>query len=142
MNKRHTEKMMQQLESATNFDQFYQNHADDFLSTSLAEHVQALIRERSLSRADVIKAANLDRVYGYQMINGTRMPTRDKLIQLAFGLQLDMEETQTLLKRSGQAPLYARVKRDAAIIFCINNEYDIIETQSFLDQAGIRIIGE
>lgn len=70
------------------------------------------------------------------------MPSRDKLIQLAIGLELDVEDTQTLLKMGGMAPLYAKIKREAAIIFCINKGYTWMEMQAFLQQANVRIISE
>ncbi|KUO67419.1 MAG: hypothetical protein APF84_04005 [Gracilibacter sp. BRH_c7a] len=140
--KQSTEKMMNQLHSVKDFSAFSNDHEDDFISPSLAAHIQALIEEKTLVKTEVIKRANLDRVYGYQIISGRRMPSRDKLIQLAIGLELDVEGTQTLLKMGGMAPLYAKIKREAAIIFCINKGYTWMETQAFLQQADVRIISE
>ncbi len=50
---------------------------------------------------------------------GEKIPSRDKLIALAFGLRLSEEETIKLLKISGNRELYARDERDALILFAL-----------------------
>ena len=47
----------------------------------------------------------MPRNYAYQLFNGTRKPSRDKVIQLAFGFGLSVDDTQELLKVARQAPL-------------------------------------
>ncbi len=137
-----TSSMVNQLNSIKDFEHFAEDHKDDFLRVSLSDHIQTLIETKNLAKADVIRTADLDRVYGYQIISGKRVPTREKLIQLSFGLELDLDETQVLLKIAGLAPLYARIKREAAIIFCKNRHYSLMKTQAFLQKIQVRIIGE
>jgi predicted XRE-type DNA-binding protein len=122
------------------FKDFAKNHEADFVKVSLCEYLNIKIEQSGFSKAEVIRVADLDRVYGYQIISGKRKPTREKLIQLAFGLRLDIEDAQALLKVAGVAPLYARIEREAGIIFCINHGYSLIETQSFLQKNQLRII--
>ena len=74
--------------------------------------------------------------------NGTRRPSRDKAIQLAFGFGLDVEETQGLLRAADKSVLYPRIKRDAAIIFAISRKMSLTETQIFPMSLGMSIIGE
>ena len=75
---------------------------------TVPELLADLLERKQLTRAAVIRAAGLARTYGYQLFDGTYTPTRDKLIQLAFGFQLTVEETQALLKAAGHAVLYTR----------------------------------
>jgi len=126
--------MLHKLKSGQDFAQFSRDHRDDFISTTLSAYIEALLAQKALAKADVIKRANLNRVYGYQILSGKRMPTREKLIQLGFGLLLDVEGVQDLLKTAGMAPLYAKVKREVAILFCLNKGYDLLKTQAFLQQ--------
>lgn len=70
---------------------------------SLADHLDALLDQKETSKAEVIYRARLDTVYGYQIFNGTRKPSRDKLLQLAFGFPLTYKETLTLLRIAGVA---------------------------------------
>ncbi|MDD5017898.1 MAG: hypothetical protein PHO15_07365 [Eubacteriales bacterium] len=140
--KQSTEELMNRLKSAKDFGDFSNRHQHDFISTTLPAYIQMLIKHKGLSKTVVIKRADLDRVYGYQIISGKRMPTREKLLQLSFGLGLDIEGVQELLKIAGMAPLYAKIKREAAVIYCLNKGYGFMDTQYFLEQAGQRIIGE
>ncbi len=137
-----TSSMINQLNSIKDFDHFAEDHKDDFIWVSLSDHIQKIIETKNLTKAEVIRNADLDRVYGYQILSGKRVPMREKLIQLSFGLELGLEETQLLLKIAGLAPLYARIKREAAIIFCKNQQYNLIHTQVFLQKIQVRIIGE
>lgn len=90
----------------------------------------------------VISRSAIDRTYGHQLFNGRRNPSRDKVIQLAFGLKLDLDETQSLLQAAQKSALYPKVKRDAAIIFCLHHEKDIFETQEVLKVLGLTMLGK
>lgn len=134
--------MLNKLKLVNDFETFDSDYKNEFVSISLSESIENIMNKKLLSKSDVIKRADIDRVYGYQIISGTRMPTREKLLQLGFGLCLDASGMQALLKATGYAPLYPKVKRDAAILFCFNKSYNFLETQAMLQQAGLKLIGE
>lgn len=90
----------------------------------------------------IIKKAQIDRTYGHQLFNGTRRPSRDKAIQLAFGFGMTVHETQELLRIAGKNPLYPKIKRDAAILFCLSRKMDMIETQSLLASLELTLLGD
>lgn len=58
-----------------------------------------------------MRGSQLDRAYVYQIFSGEKTPSRDKLIAIAFGMNLSDEETQKMLKLSGNRELYARDQR-------------------------------
>lgn len=103
---------------------------------SLAEHLDALLDQKETSKAEVIYRAGLDTVYGYQIFNGTRKPSRDKLLQLAFGFPLTYKETLTLLKIAGASSLYVRRRRDSIIIFALNKGFSLEQLNELLEQEG------
>ena len=90
----------------------------------------------------VIKKSQIDRTYGHQIFNGTRIPSRDKLIQLAFGFGLSLDETQTLLKKAGKSTLYAKVKRDAACIYGLSHDMNMMEVQDLMASLELPLLGE
>ena len=67
---------------------------------------------------------------------------RDKLIQIAFGFGLTLEETQNLLKSAGKSVLHPKSKRDAAIIFGISHHMDMMEMQYLLTSIEVPLLGE
>ncbi len=71
-----------------------------------------------------------------KIFNGKKQPSRDKLIAIAFGLHLDTEETQRMLKLGGCSELYARIPRDAAILFAIQRGMSLMDTETALHDNG------
>lgn len=103
-----------------------------FHAPPLTAHLAALLCSRNMTVQDVILHCNLDRSYAYQMFNGTRTPTRNFLLRLAFLLRLSEAEAQRLLKIAGRAPLYARNRRDAAVLYGLTHDLSLEETEGLL----------
>lgn len=68
---------------------------------SLAEYLQQLLDEKGLERSKVVREAGLNDTFGYQIFKGTRKASRDKVLQLAFAMQLGLRETDRLLQAAG-----------------------------------------
>lgn len=89
----------------------------------------------------MIQRANIERGYGHQIFRGIREPSRDKVLQLAFGFGLNVPEAQRLLRAAEKSPLYPRLKRDAAILFCINRGESLVQMQLLLSELGLSPLG-
>ncbi len=63
-----------------------------------AKHLQQLLDEKGLERSKVVREAGLNDTFGYQIFKGTRKASRDKVLQLAFAMQLGLRETDRLLQ--------------------------------------------
>ena len=122
----------------------------DFDAPALCEYLRQLLEERHVSTGEIIQRCNLDRGYGYQLFNGTRRPTRDMLIIIGFQLSLDekklqrllkIAEAQRLLKLAGRPVLYARNRRDAAILFALNKRLTLPQTEELLAQLEEASLG-
>lgn len=48
----------------------------------------------------------------------------------------DLTETQRLLEVTNLGILYARNRRDAILIFCINKELSVTDTEELIDRMG------
>ena len=107
----------------------------DFVS-----YLNSLIRVSALSNAKIISLSNIERTYYYQILNGTRTPGKDKVIALALVLKLDLEKTNRLLKLSKNASLYPKIKRDAVIMYCLGNKYDVYKTNIYLLDHGYEVL--
>ncbi len=94
----------------------------DYALPPLPAYLSALLEARGLTVREAIRACNLDRSYGYQLFNGTRRPTRGTLLTLALALRLTEAEAQRLLKIGGRRPLYARERRDAAVLYALTHD--------------------
>ena len=75
---------------------------------------------------------NCRRVYGYQLLNGTRRMSRTHLIRTALFLRMDIKETERLLRLGGEARLYARDRTDARVIFAIEKKLPFRQAWLFI----------
>lgn len=91
-----------------------------------------LVGSKGIDRMSVIRNAGLNQTYGYQIFAGERRPSRDKLIQLAFGLELDAQDTCELLERGGMSALRKDCRRDVVIAFCLEHGMDMSKCDDLL----------
>lgn len=136
-----TSVLLRRLFSTSNIEKFIRNNASEISTPVFHEYISTLCRDQGLVPEQVIKQSAIERTYGHQLFNGTRKPSRDKVIQLAFGFKMIVEDCQKLLQIGQKSLLYPRIKRDAAILYCINHQKDIYETQSVLEILGLTLLG-
>lgn len=94
--------------------------------------INKYIAEKKAAHADIIRKLNVERCYGYQLLNGKRVPTRIQLVKIALLLKLTLDETQKLLRAAGKEVLYARNLTDAKIIHVIEHDLPFDEACEFI----------
>ena len=124
-----TTELEERLKNAEAFDEeMIENNAPPVLTDVLSKYID----EKKLSKADVIRILNVDRNYGYQMLNGTRNPTRNCLIQIALILKLDTNKISYLLRLAGKSPLYVRNVVDARVFYATKHNMEYYEAVDFI----------
>ena len=136
-----TSTFLRRLMKTRDFETFIDTYDTEMSEKQLSVYLSKLCEEKKLVPERIIKAAQIDRTYGHQLFNGTRQPSRDKVIQLAFGFEMSVEEAQNLLRAAGKTQLYPKIKRDAAIVYCLAKRVGVMETQSLLESLGLTILG-
>ena len=129
------------LFKAPDLEQFIKYNAEEMQFQSFSEYITELCKKHGEVPERIIKRANIERSFGHQIFKGTRNPSRDTVLQLAFGFEADVDTAQELLKYARMSALYPRVKRDTAIIFCLHNHFTIVETQRVLHEMGLPLLG-
>ena len=100
-----------------------------------------LLKKYSISKNEAINNSAISQIYGYQIFSGKRPnPSRDKILQLIFGMSLNLEDSQRLLKLAGVSELYPRIKRDSIILFAINKDLTIEKCDELLFELGEKTI--
>lgn len=117
--------------------------AGDDVERDLAGYLQELMREKGISQPEVIRASGLDYNHAYDVLNGRRNKgvTREKALGLCFGLQCTPREAQRLLWHAKCSRLYARNRRDAILIFCLEHGLDLIQANEALYEFGEATVG-
>ena len=138
-----TDELLSLIIKEENINHFISDNARHLTLPALAEHLEHLCIIKNIKPGDVIKNADIDRVYGAQIFQGKRVnPSRDYLLRIAFGLGLNLEECQKLLDITRESRLYARVPRDAVIINCIHNKKTYHQTEDTLFEMNLPLLSE
>lgn len=103
-----------------------------------AQLLSRLIEGAGISATEWMAAADVSKSYGYQILRGERIPGRDILLRTALALHLSLKDTQRLLAVGDCGALYPRVRRDAAIIFALNQNMTLLETEELLNSLPER----
>lgn len=107
---------------------------------SLAEYLNALLAEKGLKRAAVVREAGINETFGYQIFTGARRASRDNLLKIAFAMGCTLREANRLLQAGGANELYCKNRRDAIVIFAISHGCTLQKTEEELyrfDEATI-----
>jgi len=126
-----TEELLDDLLSAPTLEP-YLDKSKNISSRTLSEYLNDLLNQKSLKKSEVIKHSGLNTTFAYQIFSGDRKASRNKLLQLSFAIKLTLRETQRLLKAGGVNELYCKNRRDAIIIYCINRQMSLEETENIL----------
>ena len=140
MNKKDTNVLQEELRKAESLEKFEKENNFELYDQSVSEYLNELLIKYDAKRSEIAKRANLDDGYMYQIFNGRRNAKRDKLLRLAFGFPLTLEETQKLLRLGGYSELYVRRKRDAYLMFALEKGYDVLQTNDLLYDKGVEIV--
>lgn len=104
------------------------NNAPPELTDVLSKYID----EKKIKKADVIRILNVDRNYGYQILNGTRTPTRNCLIRISLILKLDTDQISHLLQLAGKSPLYVRNIVDAKVFYAVQHNMEYLNAVDFI----------
>jgi hypothetical protein len=136
-----TSKIVEELGLCPDFNTFYQENKDYMINSTLSELLGQLLASKGLKKAQVIKRAELSEVYGYQIFSGIRVPERSKLLCLAVGMELNIDETQQLLKCAGYPQLYVKLPFDSVVLFGLCNAMSVVQINELLYEYGLEILG-
>ena len=142
MKKKQTQELLNILKdtsSVSALEAVMEYKEDAFLDMTFAEYFLSITSD-SIDRAEYIKKANIHRTYGYQVLNGQKMPGRDKVVALCLAAEVSLDAAQHCLQYANQPQLYARNRRDAILIYAINNKISVQDTNSILSDLGENIL--
>ena len=116
MIKKSTDELMNELLKANNISEYLKENSQYMVSDELSTYLNNIIAKKGLVKSELIKKTEFSEVMGYQILSGTRLPSRDSLICICVAMDMTLDETQAILKIAGFAALYPKAKRDSIII--------------------------
>lgn len=135
-----TDELLNEICNAKEIDKYISDNEDELINQTFAKYVLSAMNEKGMTVPQLIEKSDLNRVYVYEILNGKKKPSRDKIIAMAIALEVGIKEAQRILRIGGVSELYPRDARDAVIIFCIENNKTITETNIELYNRDFRIL--
>ncbi len=132
-----TEDLLEELQNENcKIDEYLNGNGESFVYDKIKDFWETAIEKSGYSKSNIINKSDFSYCYFYDVINGRKIPGRDKIIRLILTMHLSVDECQEALRISGRSALYPRIKRDAIILFAISNGYSIYQLAELLQNAG------
>lgn len=130
--RKRTDELFQLLQADLPLETYLEENREELLELTLSEFLHRLLEEYHTAKNEVIRRSGLNQIYGYQIFAGTKSPSRDKLLALAFGFPLSLQDTQRLLRLAGHSELYPRSRRDSILLFGLKHQLTVPEMDDLL----------
>lgn len=132
-----TRELQNELKKAEGLENFLVDNQKDFRRYTLAEYLERLLKEKNLSKGEVIEKSQLERLYAYHIFAGRKKnPSREKVIAIALAMALTPEETQYLLYYAGAPQLYVRNPLDSVLWYALENRMSVVDTNIMLENMA------
>ena len=136
-----TRELWARLFKAVSIDDYLERDGDPCQLPDFPDYITQLCEARGEKPEHIINRAGIDRSFGHRLFSGARNPSRDTVLQLAFGFELTTDGAQQLLKVARATPLHPKVKRDAVIAYCLFKRKSLIEAQQLLHERDLPLLG-
>lgn len=141
MYEKDTDKLFEELKIQPDAKNFIAQNQNEF-KLPLNAYLEKLLQEKHLEKKDIVKTINKDDKHIYHIFEGSKNPSRKKLLTIARAMQLNLDETQYLLRYGGFGILYPRDRWDAVIIAAIEKNLSIVKTNLILSQLKLPLLNE
>lgn len=135
-----TEELYNEIQSGKDILNYLEENQEEIMQATLPEYLKIWLQEKDTTKAQVVKKSNLSKPYVYQIFQGKKSPSRDKIIAISFGFEMTCEETQKLLKQAGFRELYPRDGRDVLILSGIRDKLNMIDMNERLYDHEVEVL--
>ena len=131
--KKKTDELIKELtDENVDFNKYIQKNKNSLIEINLSEFWSTLVKKSNMKSSDIINKSELSYYYYYEVINGKKVPSKDKIVSLIIAMKLDLDDCQTALKYCGKSALYPKVKRDSVFIYAITHKLSLADINKML----------
>lgn len=114
-------------------DSYLKNLAPKEAPASFEAYYFRLDKVKKMTTAELQRKSGIERSYLGHLREDAKHPGRNKVIALCLAAELSVDETQHALLAAGRSTLYARNRRDAILLHCIEKHLGVNEANDLLD---------
>lgn len=113
-------------------EKYLSQYNDFFVNEDIQSFWNHIINNKRISKTHIINESDFSYCYFYEVINGRKIPTKDKIIRLVLAMELTVDECQQALRLSGHCTLFPNNRRDSIIIYAIEHNKTILQCNELL----------
>ena len=136
MAKTTTELLKELKRQSCSLPDYLSNHKDTFVNEDIKDFWENIIESKNYSKSNIINKADFSYCYFYEVINGRKAPTKEKVVRLALAMKMTIDECQQALKVSGRSALPPKNRRDSILIYAIEQQMTVIQCNNLLVDTG------
>lgn len=137
---KNTKDLLKELNNTHDIDSYLNDNRTQIIDKQLNNFLNELIERNAISKSKIIRQADINEIYAYQIFSGKRSPSRNKLLRICIGAEFSINEINDVLTVGEFSPLYPRIKRDSIIIFGIQNQYTIYQINELLHSHQLELL--
>ena len=130
-----TSKLLTMIRNAQTFEEATTYH-ETAEEPTFDHYLYSLMDARRFTPKDMIARTMIERSYFYHILNGAKSPGRNIVLRIGFGLGVNLSEMNQLLRLAGLSGLYAKIRRDALLIYAVQQRYTMKQANQLLTEAG------
>ncbi len=136
MAKTTTELLKELKRQSCSLPDYLSNHKDTFVNEDIKAFWENIIESKNYSKSNIINKADFSYCYFYEVINGRKSPSKDKVVRLALAMKMTVDECQQALKVSGRSALHPKNRRDSILIYALEQKMTVIQCNNLLESHG------
>lgn len=135
--KKSTDNLMHSLKADNcSLDSYLERSSSSFINPDIKQFWFSLLDKTDYSKSDIINKSEFNYRYFYDVINGRKIPTSDKVIRLSLAMKIGIDQCQHALQLSGKAQLYPKIRRDSIILYALKNNWPVVKCNNTLIKYG------
>lgn len=138
--KKSTDDLFEELSKKCEIENYINNNLSLFVVHGIHEFWEEACKKSGLSKTNIINKSDFNYCYFYDVINGRKIPSKDKIIRLALTMNMTLDDCQQALRLSEKPLLYPKIKRDSIIIYALNNNLNFYECNELLNTFDEEIL--
>ena len=113
-----TDQLLKILQNSNDINSYLTDNDSNISNISFHEYLTQLLDEKGLTKAQVITDSNIQKNYGYQIFDGSKTPSRDKVIAIALAMQLTLDEATACFTFQTMA-YFIRKSKETALLYSV-----------------------
>lgn len=130
---------LEQVRSTKEFEDFIRRNDAEMQRESFGDTVLRLCAKYEMTPSFLQTQIAISKSQFYCLLNGTRNPSKESVVKIAFGIKSTSTELNELLHSAGFHALDPKNREDAIVMFGIDNMKDTEKVEELLREYNSKI---